>query len=93
MKPSYTLALLAATLASAQDISQIPACALGCIETALTKGTKCTTTDFACICANLEAITSAATTCVLDACGLDTALSTPAPNPRLLPSPPILTPP
>ncbi|KAK1835909.1 hypothetical protein QBC39DRAFT_274044, partial [Podospora conica] len=75
MRPSHALTLLAATLASAQDISQIPACALGCIETALTKGTKCTTTDFACICANLDAITSAATTCVLDACGLDTALN------------------
>ncbi|KAK0100397.1 hypothetical protein ONS95_008351 [Cadophora gregata] len=51
--------------------AQIPACATTCISDAVASATTCGATDIACQCetANQSAITAAATSCVLAACG------------------------
>lgn len=71
---TVALALAAASSASAQDISIFPECSLPCIIDGIGT-TSCEATDFACVCKNMEAIKQAATPCVVDKCGLDTALS------------------
>ncbi|KAK4157538.1 hypothetical protein C8A00DRAFT_29542 [Chaetomidium leptoderma] len=74
MKYSTALVALAATVASAQDISIFPECSLPCIMDGIGT-TSCKATDFACVCKNMEAIKTAATPCVVDKCGLDVALN------------------
>ncbi|KAK5660180.1 hypothetical protein OQA88_13650 [Cercophora sp. LCS_1] len=73
----YTAPVLAALVAlvSAQDLSSIPACAKTCIDDAVKSATSCGATDVSCICASLDAVTQAATGCVLGACGIDVALN------------------
>ncbi|KAI0551160.1 hypothetical protein F4679DRAFT_182902 [Xylaria curta] len=72
----YTVAALAlAAAVSAQSLSDIPACALPCIDDARTKETTCGADDYKCICDNIDKLQTAATSCVLSSCGADTALN------------------
>ncbi|KAI1190289.1 hypothetical protein F5B17DRAFT_107198 [Nemania serpens] len=73
----YTIAALAfaAAAVSAQSLSDIPQCALPCIDDARTKNTSCAADDFKCICDNVNTLTTAATSCVLGACGADAAVN------------------
>jgi hypothetical protein len=74
----FTIAAIAlAAIVRAQSLSDIPKCALPCIDDAIANETKCTTTDFACICKkdNFSAIQGAATSCVISECGAETALN------------------
>ncbi|SPQ21330.1 2461d8e8-3d69-4add-9b41-b34b3ba55141 [Thermothielavioides terrestris] len=71
----YTVALLALTAGiSAQDISILPECSRQCILDAIGK-TSCAATDFACACKNMDVIKASATPCVVQKCGIDTALN------------------
>lgn len=73
----YSAVALAAfvAIASAQDISVIPSCALPCVDDAATK--VCTsTTDYQCLCENKDSLVSTATSCVISKCGATVALST-----------------
>ncbi|KAK3396838.1 hypothetical protein B0T20DRAFT_243899 [Sordaria brevicollis] len=71
-----TLISLAAGLVAAQDPStDIPACAQPCIAEAVSSATDCSDTDYACWCANKDAIVSAGTACVLSDCGADVAIN------------------
>ncbi|KAJ6781716.1 hypothetical protein PWT90_09397 [Aphanocladium album] len=72
MKYAVVAALL--TLAAAQSASDIPSCAKPCLDDAVTKGTSCSTTDYACICPHIAELQGAATSCVLEKCGADVAL-------------------
>lgn len=74
MKYAFAAAALVA-VASAQSLSDIPSCAVPCIDDARTSATSCSKDDYACICKNQEALTAAATTCVLSDCGADKALN------------------
>ncbi|KAI1102545.1 hypothetical protein F4804DRAFT_263744 [Jackrogersella minutella] len=70
----YTIVAMAlAALASTQSLSDVPQCALPCIDSARTSSTNCSANDYACICKNKTAITAAATSCVLQDCGADIA--------------------
>ncbi|TRX93204.1 hypothetical protein FHL15_005783 [Xylaria flabelliformis] len=72
----YTVAALAfAAAVSAQSLSDVPACALPCIDDARTKDTTCGADDYKCICDNITKLQTDATSCVLSACGADTALN------------------
>ncbi|POR31565.1 Uncharacterized protein TPAR_08242 [Tolypocladium paradoxum] len=75
MKFAAVAALAFAALASAQSRSDIPSCALPCLDDAVQKDTKCSVDDFSCICKNFDAIQGDATGCVLKACGPDVALN------------------
>jgi len=74
MKFTYA-ALALAALAQAQSRADIPACALPCLDDAVTKDTKCSTSDFACICKNFDAVQADATPCVIQKCGTDVAIN------------------
>ncbi|KAI1312912.1 hypothetical protein F5Y03DRAFT_339688 [Xylaria venustula] len=74
MKYAVAVLAFAASTVSAQSLSDIPQCAISCINDAITKATTCATTDYKCICANSDALTTQATPCVLSACGADVAL-------------------
>lgn len=76
MKSVYAITAFAAVVA-AQSSSGLPECAIPCIRDATTSATDCTFGDYACSCepANNAAIRAAATSCVIDACGVDVALS------------------
>lgn len=75
MKYSAVIAAAMAAVASAQNISIFPACSLPCIESAVTNSTNCQLTDYACICSNMATLTTAATPCVVEKCGVDVATS------------------
>ncbi|OTB02540.1 hypothetical protein M426DRAFT_264337 [Hypoxylon sp. CI-4A] len=75
MKFTSTLTLALVTTISAQSLSDIPQCAVPCIDDARTSSTNCSANDYACICINKDALTSAATSCVLESCGADVATS------------------
>ena len=75
MKFTAIAALAFAALATAQSADDIPACAKPCLDASVTKNTKCSTTDYSCICKNFDDIQGDATSCVLKACGADVALS------------------
>ncbi|KAI0536176.1 hypothetical protein GGR58DRAFT_405861 [Xylaria digitata] len=75
MKYTITALAFVAAAVSAQSLSDIPECATSCINDARTSETNCAADDYACICRNIDALTAAATTCVLDACGPETALN------------------
>ena len=74
MKYSVILATAFVAVATAQDLSAIPTCAVKCINDAVASTTSCTAGDVACICENKKAVVDAATACVLDACGFDVAV-------------------
>ncbi|KAJ4392522.1 hypothetical protein N0V85_006983 [Neurospora sp. IMI 360204] len=72
----YSAVALAAfvAVASAQDISIIPSCALPCIDKAAES--VCTSkTDYKCICEKKDSLVGSATSCVIGACGADVALN------------------
>lgn len=72
----YSLfALALAASARAQSRSDIPSCALTCLDDAIEKETSCSTTDYSCVCKNFDTIQGEATSCVVDACGSDVAIS------------------
>lgn len=75
MKYAFAAAALAATV-SAQSLSDIPSCAIPCIDASRTAVTTCTADDYACLCDNITAIQGDATTCVISGCGADVAVST-----------------
>ncbi|KAF7879507.1 hypothetical protein EAF04_000703 [Stromatinia cepivora] len=74
----FTIAglLAVASLASAQ-YAGIPTCAQSCIADAVQKSTTCGATDTTCQCLpdNVSKIQNAATSCVIDACGITVALT------------------
>ncbi|ORY71392.1 uncharacterized protein BCR38DRAFT_328080, partial [Pseudomassariella vexata] len=72
MKYSFAAAALVAVV-SAQSLSDIPSCALPCIDSARTSVTSCAIDDYKCICDSKDALTGAATGCVLEACGAEVA--------------------
>ena len=61
---------------AAQDISQIPQCAQGCIKDAVSSATDCKQDDYKCVCENQKALVGASTSCVISKCGADKATST-----------------
>jgi hypothetical protein len=67
-KMKYTFALL--TLVAVASAQSLPACAQPCINAAVQSSTTCSLTDIACQCqtANMNAIQSAATSCVIQKC-------------------------
>ncbi|OTA86126.1 hypothetical protein M434DRAFT_376648 [Hypoxylon sp. CO27-5] len=72
----YTVITVAlAAISSAQSLSDIPQCAIPCINDARTSSTNCAADDYACICRNKDALTAAATGCVLTSCGAEVATS------------------
>ncbi|KAB5550888.1 hypothetical protein GE09DRAFT_1189930 [Coniochaeta sp. 2T2.1] len=73
MKYSAVIVAALAAVASAQDISIFPECSLPCILDAISTATSCQATDYACVCANMDALTAAATGCVVEKCGFDVA--------------------
>lgn len=73
MKYSAVAVAAFVAIASAQDISIIPECALPCIDKAALKVCN-SKEDFKCICENKESLVGAATTCVIGACGAEVAL-------------------
>ncbi|RDW87053.1 CFEM domain-containing protein [Aspergillus mulundensis] len=79
MKLSISALLLASltALTSAASINDIPQCARPCLEDAIKSKTSCAVTDSNCVCSgdNFSKVQGAATGCVLDACGSDTALN------------------
>jgi hypothetical protein len=77
MKFTAVAALAMAALVSAQSRSDIPACALPCLDDAVKSSTSCSTTDFTCICKkeNFSKVQGAATGCVIEKCGSDVAIS------------------
>jgi len=75
MKYSFVAIATLAALAQAQTRADIPACALPCLDAAVTKDTKCSTSDFTCICKNFDAVQADATPCVIEKCGTDVAIS------------------
>ncbi|EGR44212.1 uncharacterized protein TRIREDRAFT_70840 [Trichoderma reesei QM6a] len=84
MKTAF-VALALAALAQAQTRADIPSCALPCLDDAVKANTKCSTTDYACICKNFDAVQGAATGCVISKCGTDVAISMSCPLPRPVP--------
>ncbi|KAH6626752.1 hypothetical protein B0J18DRAFT_148962 [Chaetomium sp. MPI-SDFR-AT-0129] len=74
MKYTTAVLALAAAAVSAQDISIFPECSLPCIIDGIGT-TSCATTDFVCVCKNMDAIKQAATPCVVEKCGIDVGLN------------------
>lgn len=75
MKAATVLAVTFAALAQAQTRADIPSCALPCLDDAVKANTKCSTTDYACICKDFTAVQTAATSCVISKCGADVAVN------------------
>ncbi|GAW18354.1 hypothetical protein ANO14919_078290 [Xylariales sp. No.14919] len=75
MKYSVAALAFAAAAVSAQSLSDIPQCASSCINDARTQNTDCAADDYKCICSNIQVLSTAATSCVLSACGQDVAIN------------------
>ncbi|KAL5344598.1 hypothetical protein ACLOAV_010290 [Pseudogymnoascus australis] len=75
MKYAYAIAALVAVV-SAQTRADIPSCALACLDDAILKNTRCSITDYSCVCHqdNFSKIQGAPLGCILKGCGTDTAL-------------------
>ncbi|KAF4495436.1 extracellular membrane, CFEM domain containing protein [Fusarium agapanthi] len=74
MKYSFAIAALA-TAVSAQSLSDVPKCAIPCLDDAITSKTDCKTTDLTCVCKSFDDVRSAATSCVITKCGSDVAIN------------------
>jgi hypothetical protein len=72
---STIFVLVFALLAHASPRDEIPSCAVPCIDTVVTEQTSCATDDFKCICASQAAVAKAGRRCVMEKCGLKTAMS------------------
>ncbi|KAG5941399.1 hypothetical protein E4U59_001772 [Claviceps monticola] len=70
MRVSAVATAAMAGLVSAQNYHDIPACAMPCMQTAVSN-TVCSFTDIACLCSkdNFAAIKAAAASCVIENCG------------------------
>lgn len=68
-----TLALVAA--AQAQSRSDIPECAIPCLDKAIESETSCNIKDYVCVCENFSKVRGIATTCVIEKCGADVAVN------------------
>lgn len=75
MKTAFVALAALAALAQAQTRADIPSCALPCLDAAITANTKCSTTDFVCVCKDFNAVQADATSCVIEKCGADVAIS------------------
>ncbi|KAM0257930.1 hypothetical protein ACHAQJ_004088 [Trichoderma viride] len=75
MRTSTFIAVAFAALAQAQTRADIPSCALPCLDQSVTANTKCSTTDYVCICKDFSAVQAAATSCVISKCGADVAIN------------------
>ncbi|KAL7921317.1 hypothetical protein ACQKWADRAFT_129645 [Trichoderma austrokoningii] len=75
MKAATIFAVTFAALAQAQTRADIPSCALPCLDDAVKANTKCSTTDYACICKDFSTVQTAATSCVISKCGADVAIN------------------
>jgi len=73
MKYSAVAVAALVAVASAQDISTIPSCAMPCIEEAAV-AIGCASDDYTCICENKAELVSAATICVVNACTAPVAI-------------------
>ncbi|RSL73837.1 hypothetical protein CEP54_000189 [Fusarium duplospermum] len=72
----FSLAVLALIASvQAQTRSDIPECALPCLDDAIESETDCKTTDYVCVCKNFDDVRGKATTCVIDKCGSDVAIN------------------
>ncbi|KAM6485259.1 hypothetical protein HDV62DRAFT_403982 [Trichoderma sp. SZMC 28011] len=70
----FTLVLATFTaVVYGQTINGVPACAIPCIEDAISSQTSCAATDFACACPSIDAVSAAGAACVVAACGQDVA--------------------
>ncbi|KAK7426625.1 hypothetical protein QQZ08_006803 [Neonectria magnoliae] len=69
------VALALAAAARAQSRDDIPKCALDCLDEGIESETSCSTTDYACVCKDFSKVQTAATSCVIDACGADVAVN------------------
>ncbi|KAF3056807.1 CFEM domain-containing protein [Trichoderma breve] len=70
----FTLVLATfAAVVYGQTINGVPACAIPCIEDAISSQTSCAATDFACACPSISAVSAAGAPCVVAACGEDVA--------------------
>ena len=78
MKYSAIILAAAAGVVSAISIGDfVPKCSLDCLTNAISTGTKCALTDPVCQCQveNYQNIYVVGTTCVINACGSDVAIS------------------
>ncbi|OLN96865.1 hypothetical protein CCHL11_02311 [Colletotrichum chlorophyti] len=77
MKYSYVLAALVGLVAAQVDPTIIPECARDCLTQAVSSASSCTPGDYACTCVpeTQDKIKTAATPCVLSACGAQVAIS------------------
>ncbi|KAJ6444565.1 CFEM domain-containing protein [Purpureocillium lavendulum] len=75
MKSFAVVTLALASLVAAQSRSDIPSCALPCLDDAVKASTSCATDDFSCICASMDKVQGAAAGCILSKCGQDKALN------------------
>ncbi|KAJ3457718.1 hypothetical protein MRS44_014859 [Fusarium solani] len=72
----FSLAVLALIASvQAQSRSDIPSCALPCLDDAIESETDCKTTDYTCVCKNFDDVRSKATSCVIEKCGADVAIN------------------
>ncbi|KAL7811608.1 hypothetical protein V8C26DRAFT_218088 [Trichoderma gracile] len=60
--------------ANAPSIDDLPPCCVPCVKDGIQKETQCALEDVACICENKTKIGKAAKDCVVEACGLNTAI-------------------
>ncbi|KAJ5783139.1 hypothetical protein N7457_004913 [Penicillium paradoxum] len=70
-----TLAFAACAHGALSPRSQIPNCALDCMDHAVREQTSCGIDDFRCICMVSDVVQKAGKECVLQKCGVRTALS------------------
>ncbi|RFU74302.1 extracellular membrane, cfem domain-containing [Trichoderma arundinaceum] len=82
--PSVNLTFNANKTDAARKEPGVPTCAVPCIESAISKTTECEVTDFACACKFQGRINGAASSCVVDSCGLRNALKKVVPAVRKL---------
>ncbi|TFB02599.1 hypothetical protein CCMA1212_005405 [Trichoderma ghanense] len=61
--------------ANPPSINDLPPCCVPCVKEGIEKETQCALEDVACICENKTKIGKAAKDCVVDKCGLNTAIS------------------
>ncbi|UPL01966.1 hypothetical protein LCI18_012900 [Fusarium solani-melongenae] len=74
MKFSLAVVALIASV-QAQSLSDVPSCALPCLDDAIESETDCKTTDLVCVCKDFDKVRSKATSCVIDKCGADVAIN------------------
>lgn len=71
----YAFAAAALVAVAAAQSTEVPSCAVACIDNARASATTCSKEDVACICSNQAALSAAGTPCVLEKCGAEKALN------------------